>query len=210
MVLSETGGGLINTSWPCCSTRHEKNTCLPLSPKKSVGRREQADMFLIFSARLFASALGTSGIAQTRCSPAASSLLPPLSRLSPSFQPGRVWFKIDNRESWTTGRRALSPQPGEERRTHQWSFKPSAATVLSHAAVFLPAGSRYVGVQQGSTLVSWRESEQDVKRPLSCQVITSSFRGTFNSGRGTTEGARTPSRSSWRGWCSWWDHNEQS
>lgn len=61
-------------------------------------------------------------------------------------------------------------QPGEERRTHQWSFKPSAATVLSHAAVFLPAASRYVGVQQGSTLVSWRESEQDVKRPLSSQV----------------------------------------
>ena len=68
---------------------------------------------------------------------------------------------------------ALSPlslQPGEDRRTHQWSFKPSAATVLSHAAVFLPARSRYVGVQQGSTLVSWRESEQDVKRPRSSQV----------------------------------------
>lgn len=61
-------------------------------------------------------------------------------------------------------------QPGESRRTHQWSFKPSAATVLSHAAVFIPAGSRYVGVQQGSTLVSWRESEKDVKRPLSSQV----------------------------------------
>eukprot|EP00903_Cladosiphon_okamuranus_P009379 g8943.t1 len=61
-------------------------------------------------------------------------------------------------------------KPGEERRTHQWSFKPSAATVLSHAAVFLPARSRYIGVQQGSTLVGWRESEQDVKRPLSCQA----------------------------------------
>lgn len=67
-------------------------------------------------------------------------------------------------------RDAVPSQPGEERRTHQWSFKPSAATVLSHAAVFLPAGSRYVGVQQGSNLVSWREAEQDVKRPLSCQV----------------------------------------
>ncbi|CAM9402795.1 unnamed protein product [Ectocarpus sp. 8 AP-2014] len=61
-------------------------------------------------------------------------------------------------------------KPGEERRTHQWSFKPSAATVLSHPAVFLPSRSRYVGVQQGSTLVSWRESEQDVKRPLSSQA----------------------------------------
>ncbi|CAM9728561.1 unnamed protein product [Laminaria digitata] len=61
-------------------------------------------------------------------------------------------------------------KPGESRRTHQWSFKPSAATALSHAAVFLPAGSRYVGVQQGSTLVSWRESELDVKRPLSAQA----------------------------------------
>lgn len=61
-------------------------------------------------------------------------------------------------------------QPGEERRTHQWSFKPSAATVLSHAAVFLTVAARYVGVQQGSTLVSWRECEQDVKRPLSSQV----------------------------------------
>ncbi|CAN0490994.1 unnamed protein product, partial [Ectocarpus sp. 12 AP-2014] len=61
-------------------------------------------------------------------------------------------------------------KPGEERRTHQWSFKPSAATVLSHPAVFLPSRSRYVAVQQGSTLVSWRESEQDVKRPLSSQA----------------------------------------
>ncbi|CAM9842245.1 unnamed protein product [Ectocarpus sp. 12 AP-2014] len=61
-------------------------------------------------------------------------------------------------------------KPGEERRTHQWSFKPSAATVLSHPAVFLPSRSRYIAVQQGSTLVSWRESEQDVKRPLSSQA----------------------------------------
>lgn len=100
-------------------------------------------------------------------------LYPSCSLVSPlPFEFGRVVVqsKIANPGPPGLGLPPVCFQPGEERRTHQWSFKPSAATVLSHAAVFLPAGSRYVGVQQGSTLVSWRESEQDVKRPLSCQV----------------------------------------
>lgn len=64
----------------------------------------------------------------------------------------------------------MIPQPGESRRSHQWSFKPSASTAFSHATVFLPASSRYVGVQCGDKLVTWFETDVHIKRPPAVKV----------------------------------------
>lgn len=63
-------------------------------------------------------------------------------------------------------------QPGEWSRIHQWSFRPSASTVFSHATAFLPLSARYVGVQRGTSLVTWLERDPDVRRPLSVKVGT--------------------------------------
>ncbi|CAN0230136.1 unnamed protein product, partial [Discosporangium mesarthrocarpum] len=61
-------------------------------------------------------------------------------------------------------------KPEESRRTHQWSFKPSASTALSHAAVFQPACAYYVAVRRGVTLVSWREADQSIEKPISAKA----------------------------------------
>ncbi|CAM9331382.1 unnamed protein product, partial [Choristocarpus tenellus] len=59
---------------------------------------------------------------------------------------------------------------GESRRTHQWAFKPSPSTALSHAAMFHPFSSRYVAVQRKTSLISWREVDRDVKQLISAKA----------------------------------------